>query len=74
MSIQLVQRLCPSLDECENALTLYIKEHKSMKEMINRFDMEIGTRLTKKIGLLIGENLISLLIKRKRTPFVHKCW
>lgn len=65
---------CPILDYCENALTLYIKKHKSMKEMINRFDMEIGTRLTEKIGLLIGENFISLRIKRRRTPFVHKYW
>ena len=42
------KRLCPILDECENALTLYSKEHNQMKEMINRFDMVISDKVNKK--------------------------
>ena len=42
------KRLGPIIDECENTLTLYSKEHKQMKEIIARFDEVISEKVNKK--------------------------
>lgn len=42
------KRIVPILDDCENALTLYNKEHNQMKEVIARFDVVISDKVNKK--------------------------